>query len=93
MYYGIVKNQIDTIESYKAENNDLKKALQDCQFQIVSIRETTRKEAQKEAQEYINYAYSLIQNMRNELPNKKEKTVQEIKQLESELQKRKEVLQ
>lgn len=90
IYYGIVKNQFDTIESYKSENEDLKKALNEVNEKIVIIREEARKEAQKEAREYIDYTYSLIRNMRLEVSGKRLKTEQEIIQLEREIERRKE---
>lgn len=88
VYYGVIKNQIDVIESYKSENKDLKNALKESNERLITIREETRKEAQLEAKQYINYTYSLIQNMRNELSDKKAEKVQKLRQLESELEKK-----
>src|SRR5690606_22675263 len=88
VYYGVIRYQQDIIESYKSENKDLKNALKESNERLITIREETRKEAQLEAKQYINYTYSLIQNMRNELSDKKAEKVQKLKQLESELEKK-----
>lgn len=96
-YYFGMRSLIEDIESYKAERKDcvlVVKAKNDendmLRKQLSEAKEIARKEAQKEAQQYIDYAFSLIHNMRNEIPIKRDKVEQEIKQLE---EKRKEVMQ
>jgi len=89
-YFIVIEGQRLTIESYREEVKDLRKSLKIANEQVYTIEKETRKEAQKEAQQYIDYAFSLIHNMRNEIPIKRDKVEQEIKQLE---EKRKEVMQ
>lgn len=85
MYYGVFKNQIVTIDSYRAENSDLKKINDDCRKNLDIVKEEARKEAQREAREYLDYTYSLVKDMRNEVSEKKVKTSKEIQKLEKEL--------
>ena len=89
-YFIVIEGQRLTIESYREEVKDCRLALKLANEQVYTIEKETRKEAQKEAQQYIDYAFSLIHNVRNEIPIKRDKVEQEIKQLEK---KRKEVMQ
>lgn len=85
MYYGVLKNQIVTIESYRAENSNLKFAIDDYRKKLDIVKEEARIEAQREAREYLDYTYSLVKDMRNEVSEKKVKTSKEIQKLEKEL--------
>ena len=89
-YFIVIEGQRLTIESYREEVKDCRLALKLANEQVYTIEKETRKEAQKEAQQYIDYAFSLIHNVRNEIPIKRDEVEQEIKQLE---RKRKEVMQ
>lgn len=85
MYYGVFKNQIVTIESYRAENSNLKFTIDDYRKKLDIVKEEARIEAQREAREYLDYTYSLVKDMRNEVSEKKVKTSKEIQKLEKEL--------
>lgn len=85
MYYGVLKNQIVTIESYRAENFGLKSSIDDYRKKLDIVKEEARIEAQREAREYLDYTYSLVKDMRNEVSEKKVKTSKEIQKLEKEL--------
>lgn len=85
MYYGVLKNQIVTIESYRAENSGLKNSIDDYRKRLDIVKEEARIEAQREAREYLDYTYSLVKDMRNEVSEKKVKTSKEIQKLEKEL--------
>lgn len=85
MYYGVLKNQIVTIESYRAENSNLKFTIDDYRKKLDIVKEEARIEAQREAREYLDYTYSLVKDMRNEVSEKKVKTSKEIQKLEKEL--------
>lgn len=85
MYYGVLKNQIVTIESYRAENSNLKYSIDDYRKKLDIAKEEARIEAQREAREYLDYTYSLVKDMRNEVSEKKVKTSKEIQKLEKEL--------
>lgn len=89
-YFIVIEGQRLTIEGYREEVKDCRLALKIANEKVYIIEKETRKEAQKEAQQYIDYAFSLIQSVRNEIPIKRDEVEQEIKQLE---QKRKEVMQ
>lgn len=88
-YFIVIEGQRMTIESYREEIKDCHLSLKSANEKVYTIEKETRKEAQKEAQQYIDYAFSLIHNVRNEIPIKRDEVEQEIKQLE---QKRKEVM-
>ena len=85
MYYGVLKNQIVTIESYRAENSNLKFTIDDYRKKLDIVKEEARIEAQREAREYLDYTYSLVKDMRNEVSEKKVETSKEIQKLEKEL--------
>lgn len=85
IYYGVLKNQIVTIESYRAENSNLKYTIDDYRKKLDIAKEEARIEAQREAREYLDYTYSLVKDMRNEVSEKKVKTSKEIQKLEKEL--------
>lgn len=85
MYFGVVKNQITTIDSLNLDKADLQKDLKFCQNHITIIREEVRAEAREEQKVLFEYVYEMINKMRSEVDTKKVKVEKNIEQLEKQI--------
>lgn len=88
-YFVMKEGQRKSIESYRGELTDcilVIKAKNDendfLRKRLSEAKEIAREEAKEEAQQYIDFAFTIVNNARNKIPLDKSEVEQEIKLLE-----------
>lgn len=85
VYWGIVKNQQETIEVLKLDNAEANRNLKICNQNLVTIREETREDAREEYRVLFEYVSNMTNKMRSEVNTEKAKVEQNIEELKREI--------
>lgn len=96
LWISSLKNEIATkatdILSLKSENIDLKNSLKICQEESANAYERARAQVKQENRDEISYTIDFLKKLQEEVPKNNIKKIKEIKDLEREVNRRKEDL-
>ena len=90
-YYSFMQRCAENVHSLQNELIYKKRANDSLRNKLVNIREEEREKAKVEQREYFDYIYKHNQKIQTEIEQKNVRKTQEIKKLEEEIERRKEL--